>query len=83
VTVALDAFLCVFLGLIVLASPMPPQKDSEARSKLRTLLDEAWEFELREDPLLATSVGDSRCALRVKSAASRPFGASPEPPALS
>lgn len=57
---ALDAFLCVFLGLIVLPSPMPPQKDSEARSKLRTLLDEAWEFELREDPLFATSVGDSR-----------------------
>jgi uncharacterized protein (DUF885 family) len=60
VTVALDAFLCVFLGLIVLALPMPPQKDSEARSKLRSLLDEAWEFELREDPLFATSVGDSR-----------------------
>jgi uncharacterized protein (DUF885 family) len=58
--VALDAFLCLLLGLIVLASPMPPQKDSEARTKFRALLDESWEFELREDPPFATSVGDSR-----------------------
>ena len=27
---------------------------------LRDLLDEAWQFELREDPLLATQVGDHR-----------------------
>jgi len=58
--VALDALHCLFLGLIVLTSPMPPQKEAEARSKFRTLIDEAWEFELLEDPLLATSVGDSR-----------------------
>jgi uncharacterized protein (DUF885 family) len=32
----------------------------DARSKLHALLDEAWEFELREDPLFATSVGDHR-----------------------
>lgn len=57
---ALDALHCLFLGLIVLTSPMPPQKEAEARSKFRTLIDEAWEFELLEDPLLATSVGDSR-----------------------
>ena len=55
-----NVFLCAFLGLIVLASPMPSPTDSEARSKLRILLDEAWEFELREDPLFATAVGDSR-----------------------
>ena len=55
-----DAFLCAFLGLAVLASPMTPGKDSAARSKLHALLDETWEFELREDPLFATSVGDHR-----------------------
>jgi uncharacterized protein (DUF885 family) len=55
-----NAFLCAFLGLTVFASPMAPGKDSAARSKLHALLDEAWEFELREDPLYATSVGDYR-----------------------
>ena len=53
-----DAFLCAFLGLTVLASPSSP--DPASRSKLHALLDEAWEFELREDPLFATSVGDRR-----------------------
>jgi len=56
--VVVDAFLCAFLGLTVLASPSSP--DPASRSKLHALLDEAWEFELREDPLFATSVGDRR-----------------------
>jgi len=58
--VAVAAFLCAFLGLIVFAAPLAPRTDSEARSKLRALLDETWEFELREDPLFATMVGDHR-----------------------
>ncbi|MGH9369177.1 MAG: DUF885 domain-containing protein [Thermoanaerobaculia bacterium] len=55
-----NVFLCAFLGLMVLASPSAPRPDPGARSKLHALLDEAWEFELREDPLFATSVGDYR-----------------------
>jgi uncharacterized protein (DUF885 family) len=31
-----------------------------AEQQIKTLLDEAWEFRLREDPLLATSTGDHR-----------------------
>jgi uncharacterized protein (DUF885 family) len=57
--VVVNSFLCVFLGLTVLAPPVAP-KDPEARTKLHALLDEAWQFELREDPLFATSVGDHR-----------------------
>jgi uncharacterized protein (DUF885 family) len=56
--VVFDAFLCAFLGLTALASP--PVPDPASRSKLHAVLDEAWEFELREDPLFATSVGDHR-----------------------
>jgi hypothetical protein len=58
--VVVNSFLSVFLGLTVLAPPVAPAKDSEARAKLHALLDEAWEFDLREDPLFATSVGDRR-----------------------
>jgi hypothetical protein len=32
----------------------------DAAAALRALLSEAWEEQLREDPLLATSVGDHR-----------------------
>jgi uncharacterized protein (DUF885 family) len=57
---AVDGLLCALLGLVVLASPPAPASDSSARSPLHALLDEAWEFELREDPMFATSVGDHR-----------------------
>ena len=57
----IDALLCAFLGLTVLSPPPAPGKDSPARSQpLHALFDEAWDFELREDPLFATSVGDHR-----------------------
>jgi uncharacterized protein (DUF885 family) len=56
----LNTLLFAFLGLTVLAAPMAPAKNSEAGSKLHALLDEAWETELREDPLFADSVGDRR-----------------------
>jgi uncharacterized protein (DUF885 family) len=56
-----NAFLCAVLGSSILASPMPAGPgNSTARSQLRALLDETWEFELREDPIFATSVGDHR-----------------------
>lgn len=56
-----NALLGPFLGLTVLASTTPAgPADSAARTQLRALLDEAWEFELREDPIFATSVGDHR-----------------------
>ena len=55
-----NAFLCAFLGLTVLASPAASGKKSGSGSQLRALLDEVWEFELREDPLFATQVGDHR-----------------------
>lgn len=37
-----------------------PDKTHEAHDELHQLFQEAWEFRLREDPLLATSVGDHR-----------------------
>jgi uncharacterized protein (DUF885 family) len=46
--------------MTVLAPPLAPAPNSKASAELRALLDEIWEFELREDPLLATSVGDHR-----------------------
>jgi uncharacterized protein (DUF885 family) len=55
----LGAFLSACLGLTLLASAAPVT-ESVAKSKLKALLDEAWEFELREDPLFASSVGDHR-----------------------
>ena len=41
---------------MALVSPAP----APTGSGLRALLDEVWEFELREDPIFATSVGDHR-----------------------
>ncbi|HMA18469.1 MAG TPA: DUF885 domain-containing protein [Thermoanaerobaculia bacterium] len=56
-----NRLLGALLGLTVLASPAPAgPADSPARTQLRALLDEIWEFELREDPIFATSVGDHR-----------------------
>ena len=55
-----NALFGAFLGLTLLATPAAPTGKSAAGSRLRPLLDEIWEFELREDPLMATSVGDHR-----------------------
>lgn len=55
-----NALFCAFLSLTLLAPPATPGGKSAAGSRLRALLDEIWEFELREDPLMATSVGDHR-----------------------
>jgi uncharacterized protein (DUF885 family) len=48
------------LGLSLLTPAAPITPASDARARLEKLLDDAWEFELREDPIAATSVGDHR-----------------------
>ena len=55
-----NAFLCAFLGLAVLVSAVRGAVTRRRGPQLRALLDEIWEFELREDPLYATQVGDHR-----------------------
>ena len=46
------------LLMTAVAPPEPQAADAPAR--LSALIAEAWEFRLREDPVLATSVGDHR-----------------------
>ncbi len=55
-----NAFLCALLGLAAISPPSAPPPSSKAGPQLRALLDEIWEFEVREDPLYATQVGDHR-----------------------
>jgi uncharacterized protein (DUF885 family) len=51
---------------IVFLLVIPPRRaaaqsaDPDARTKLHSVFSDAWEFELREDPLFATAVGDHR-----------------------
>ncbi|HEU4565544.1 MAG TPA: DUF885 domain-containing protein [Gemmatimonadaceae bacterium] len=45
--------------LLVLPATVPAQRGG-AGARLRALMAAEWEWELREDPLLATSVGDRR-----------------------
>ncbi|MGH7700565.1 MAG: DUF885 domain-containing protein [Gemmatimonadales bacterium] len=45
---------------ILLAPPVAAQAAGDARTRLHALFDEAWAFELREDPLFATEVGEHR-----------------------
>jgi uncharacterized protein (DUF885 family) len=42
---------------------------ADAGAELKQILDEAWEFQLREDPLFATQVGDKRYDDRLPSVA--------------
>jgi uncharacterized protein (DUF885 family) len=56
---------CKLIGLtIILAVGLPVVARSaaagQASEELRRLIDEIWEFEMREDPLRATRVGDHR-----------------------
>ena len=47
--------------LLSLFGPLPPataQQSDDPAALLRAVLDEAWEFDLRENPLFATSVGE-------------------------
>ena len=53
------AFMAMLLALAGGASGAVAQ-DSTPADRLRTLMAAEWEFELREDPLMATSAGDRR-----------------------
>jgi len=48
------------LFLAACLAAWPSIASAEPAAALRDLLEEAWQFELREDPLLATQVGDHR-----------------------
>src|SRR5688572_14294706 len=50
----LIAFGCIVSG------GKPAEAANSARAQLGALIDEAWEFALREDPLFATNTGDHR-----------------------
>jgi uncharacterized protein (DUF885 family) len=56
------------VGLLVWSGAAAAQPSDPAPA-LRALVDEAWEEQLREDPLLATSVGDRRHDDRLPSVA--------------
>jgi uncharacterized protein (DUF885 family) len=49
--------LPLFLGLVLMTSNAAAATPAES---LKQLIDEEWEFEVREDPLFATQVGDHR-----------------------
>lgn len=51
--------LCLLLTACA-STPSAPQAAAEEEARLAALLEEEWQWRLREDPLLATSVGDSR-----------------------
>ena len=55
-----SALLAGLFLLMAFESPASERAPADAGSSLRALFDEAWEFELREDPLFASSVGDRR-----------------------
>jgi uncharacterized protein (DUF885 family) len=60
--------LVLALGL---GSGLPAHAD--APGDFKSLLDEAWEFQLREDPLLASATGDARFDDRLPSVAPADF----------
>ncbi len=54
---------------LVLAVPAALRAQEDARTLLHALFDEAWAFELEENPLFATSVGEHRYNDRLPSVA--------------
>jgi uncharacterized protein (DUF885 family) len=48
------------LSAALLAGLAPAARGADAAAELKKILDEAWEFKLREEPLFATHVGDKR-----------------------
>ena len=59
-TRAIAAALAAILLVSVAARHAAAQTAGDPRTRLHALFDTAWAFELREDPLLATEVGDHR-----------------------
>jgi uncharacterized protein (DUF885 family) len=57
------------LALLLLCAPVPSLRAAEPDPALQALIQEAWEFRLREEPLFATSAGDHRYDDRLPSAA--------------
>ena len=60
-----DGLLCALIAVIALVplagAPKEPKGDpKDARTQLHALFDEEWEFELSENPLAATAVGEHR-----------------------
>ena len=55
-----SVLLLIFVGLAAVAPSSAAGPPSDASARLHALFDEAWEFELRENPLFATGVGDHR-----------------------
>ncbi len=51
--------LGLWIGLVVLAActPQSPPATSDAATQLHALFEREWDFRLREDPFLATSIG--------------------------
>ena len=53
--------LLIALALVILPRPVAQQREMDARrAKLKTALQEEWEYQLRTQPELATRVGDNR-----------------------
>jgi uncharacterized protein (DUF885 family) len=57
---ASSAILLIALAFIVSGGRSASAADTTASAHLATIIDEAWEFTLREDPLFATNTGDHR-----------------------
>lgn len=62
---------CALAGLLAFAVPATPAPDAAAR--LKALLDEDWQFQLREEPVFATLAGDHRYDDRLASATPADF----------
>ena len=54
------AMLLMLLGLALQFCVLPPARGELANEKLQQLIDDQWEFQLKESPLFATNVGDHR-----------------------
>jgi uncharacterized protein (DUF885 family) len=68
------SFRCLAFSAALVAATGPSRLDAaDAPTELRTVLDEAWEFQLREQPLFATRVGDKRYNDRLPSVSSADF----------
>ena len=52
--------LLTMLVIVSLAPVMVAQQTTATDKQLRKLLDQVWDFELTESPMLATNVGDPR-----------------------
>ena len=61
--------MSLLLPLLFLAAASRPAAETPADERLDALVAEAWEFELHEDPLLATASGDHRFDDRLPSMA--------------